>query len=69
MKRKIGVLCTAHWCKFENAMTVALGDEAKKLEYPEKIKSLLAAPELPYALTLKPQSSWTSQVKELISNW
>ena len=54
----------AHWCKFENAMKIALGDI--NLEYPEKIKQLLAMDEKPYAAIFKPDTDWTVQLKQLI---
>ena len=54
----------AHWCKFENAMKIALGDT--NLEYPEKIKQLLAMDEKPYAAIFKPDTDWTAQLKQLI---
>ena len=45
-------------------MKIALGDA--HLEYPEKIKQLLAMDEKPYAAILKPDTDWTAQLKELI---
>ena len=60
------VIFTAHWCKFENAMKIALGNT--NLEYPEKIKQLLAMDEKPYAAIFKPDTDWTVQLKELIRN-
>ena len=56
----------AHWCKFENAMKIALGDT--NLEYPEKIKQLLAMDEKPYSAILQPNTDWTAQLKALIKS-
>jgi threonine synthase len=62
---KMGVLCTAHWCKFEHAMQVAFDGKFTE-EYPEKIKQLMRAEEQPYAGTFTPDKDWQAELHKLI---
>jgi len=62
---KMGVLCTAHWCKFEDAMQVAFDGKFTQ-EYPEKIKQLMRAEEQPYAGNFTADKDWQAELYKLI---